>query len=68
MEEAEKIKVNMSDLLDNKYSESKSRDLDSTPALLRKEDEPKKKSKGPEIDLNVIGVDKKFLRRCYRRL
>jgi cell division protein FtsA len=68
LEEAEKIKVNMSDLLDNKYSESKSRDLDSTPALLRKEDEPKKKSKGPEIDLNVIGVDKKVSKEMLQKI
>ncbi|MFA7628010.1 MAG: cell division protein FtsA [Candidatus Dojkabacteria bacterium] len=68
LEEAEKIKVNMSDLLDNKYSESKNRDLDSTPALLRKEDEPKKKSKGPEIDLNVIGVDKKVSKEMLQKI
>ncbi len=68
LEEAEKIKVNMSDLLDNKYSESKGRDLDSTPALLRKTDEPKKKSKGPEIDLNVIGIDKKVSKEMLQKI
>jgi cell division protein FtsA len=68
LEEAEKIKVNMSDLLDNKYSESKGRDLDSTPALLRKEDEPKKKSKGPQIDLSVIGVDKKVSKEMLQKI
>jgi cell division protein FtsA len=68
LEEAEKIKINMTDLLDNKYSEGKSRDLDSTPALLRKEDEPKKKSKGPEIDLNVIGVDKKVSKEMLQKI
>lgn len=59
LEEAEKIKVNMEDLFSNKVADSSGRNLDSTPALLRKKDEPKKKKKkGEEIDLNVIGIDK----------
>jgi len=68
LEEAEKIKINMSDILDNKYSETKTKDLDSTPALLRKKDEPKKKSKGPEIDLNVIGVDKRVSKDMLQKI
>ena len=60
LEEAEKIKVNMSDILDNKVAASKSKDLDSTPALLRKKEEAKeKKPKGDEIDLSGYGVEKK---------
>ena len=60
LEEAEKIKVNMSDILDNKVAASKSKDLDSTPALLRKKEEAKeKKPKGDEVDLSGYGVEKK---------
>ncbi len=61
LEEAEKIKVNMSDILDNKVAVNRSKDLDSTPALLRRKDEPKeKKPKGDEVDLSSYGVDKKI--------
>lgn len=61
LEEAEKIKVNMSDILDNKVAASKAKDLDATPALLRKKDEIKeKKPKGDEVDLSGYGVDKKI--------
>lgn len=61
LEEAEKIKVNMADILDNKVAASRSKDLDSTPALLRRKDEPKeKKAKGDEVDLSSYGVDKKI--------
>ncbi len=61
LEEAEKIKVNMSDILDNKVAASKAKDLDSTPALLRKKEEIKeKKPKGDEVDLSGYGVDKKI--------
>ena len=60
LEEAEKIKINMSDILDNKVAASKSKDLDSTPALLRKKEEVKeKKPKGDEVDLSGYGVEKK---------
>ena len=59
LEEAEKIKLNMSDILDNKTAVSKGKGMDSTPALLRKKDEPKeKKSKVDEIDLSGYGIDK----------
>jgi len=61
LEEAEKIKINMSDILDNKVAASKAKDLDSTPALLRKKEEVKeKKPKGDEVDLSGYGVDKKI--------
>ncbi len=61
LEEAEKIKVNMSDILDNKVAASKAKDLDSTPALLRKKEEVKeKKPKGDDVDLCGYGVDKKI--------
>lgn len=58
LEQAEKIKVNMVDLFENKGSSS-SKSLDSTPALLRKQEEekPKKKEKG-DIDLSVLDIDK----------
>ena len=56
LEDAEKIKVHMNDLLDNKAKAKKS-STDSTPALLRKldEEEPKAK-KGDEIDLSVLDI------------
>lgn len=59
LEEAEKIKVEMSKLFDTKFEATKTKDLDSIPAILRR-DEPKKqkKSKGEEIDLDVIGINK----------
>lgn len=59
LEEAEKVKINMNDLLNNKIVESKGKGLDSTPALLRKKDDLEKpKQKGEEIDLSVIGIEK----------
>ena len=55
LEDAEKIKVNMQDLFDNK-SKSKHVGFDSTPALLRKiEDEPKIK-KGDDVDLAILDI------------
>jgi cell division protein FtsA len=56
LEDAEKIKVHMGDLFENK-SKAKKLSSDSTPALLRKieEEEPKLK-KGDEIDLSVIDI------------
>ena len=56
LEEAEKIKIHMNDLFENK-SKAKKLSSDSTPALLRKieEDQPKLK-KGDEIDLSVIDI------------
>ncbi|MDX9739356.1 MAG: cell division protein FtsA [Candidatus Dojkabacteria bacterium] len=56
LEDAEKIKVHMSELLDNK---GKARKIgsDSTPALLRKvEDEKPKQSKEEEIDLALLDI------------
>jgi len=44
LEDAEKIKVNMSDILDNKCNVKKGKDMDSTPALLRRADEPIEKN------------------------
>ncbi len=59
LEEAEKIKVEMSKLFDSKIELKKVKDLDSIPAILRKkEPEKQKKTKGEDIDLNVIGIDK----------
>jgi cell division protein FtsA len=50
----------MSDILDNKCVGKKGKDMDSTPALLRRTDEPKeKKPKDADVDLGVLGVDKK---------
>lgn len=56
LEEAEKIKVQMSDLLESKNKVKKA-SSNSTPALLRKieEEEPKLK-KGDEIDLSVLDI------------
>jgi len=59
LEDAEKIKVNMSDILDNKCNVKKGKDMDSTPALLRRADEPEqKKAKTDDIDLSQYGVEK----------
>jgi len=59
LEDAEKIKIHMNDLLDNKGKINKS-SADSTPALLRKLDEEKpKEKKGDEIDLSVLDISGK---------
>ena len=59
LEDAEKIKINMSDILDNKLNIKKGKDMDSTPALLRRADEPEvKKSKSDDVDLSGFGVEK----------
>lgn len=69
LEEAEKIKINLNDLLDNKSPDSKVKNLDSTPALLRKKDEPKeKKSKGEEIDLSVLDIDKRVSKDMLQKI
>ncbi len=69
LEDAEKIKVNMADILDNKCTPTKGKDLDSTPALLRKKDEPKeKKVKTEELDLSVIGIDKKVSKDMLKKI
>ncbi len=59
LEDAEKIKVHMNDLFENK-TKSKKASSDSTPALLRKieEEEPKLK-KGDEIDLSFLDISGK---------
>ncbi|HOV29543.1 MAG TPA: cell division protein FtsA [Candidatus Dojkabacteria bacterium] len=59
LEDAEKIKLNLGNLFDNKFEGDRVREMDSTPALLRRKEVAKpKKTKGEEIDLNVIGIDK----------
>lgn len=59
LEDAEKIKVNMADILDNKCNIKKGKDMDSTPALLRRADEPvEKKAKTDDVDLSSFGVEK----------
>lgn len=55
LEDAEKIKVHMSELFDNRVKAN--RKPDSTPALLRKvEDEKPKEVKGDEVDLSVLDI------------
>ncbi len=59
LEDAEKIKLNLGNLFDNKFEGEKVREVDSIPALLRRKEVAKpKKTKGEEIDLGVIGIDK----------
>lgn len=56
LEEAEKIKVHMTDLLDDKVKASNKKS-DSTPALLRKLDDDKPKSESKDdIDLAVLDI------------
>lgn len=59
LEDAEKIKVHMNDLFENK-GKAKKAPSDSMPALLRKieEEEPKVK-KGDEIDLSALDINGK---------
>jgi cell division protein FtsA len=61
LEQAEKIKVHMSDLLEDKVK-AQSKKSDSTPALLRKidEDKPKAESKD-DIDLAVLDIPSKVV-------
>jgi cell division protein FtsA len=69
LEEAEKIKVNMSNILDNKGVITKGKNVDSTPALLRRLDEPKeKKPKGDEMDLSAYGVEKKVSKDMLQKI
>ncbi len=59
LEEAEKIKVNMNSLFENKFQNIKQKDLDSIPTILRKKETPApKKKKNEDLDLNPIGIDK----------
>ncbi|NLZ24470.1 cell division protein FtsA [Candidatus Dojkabacteria bacterium] len=59
LEDAEKIKVNVGDLFENKKKAERT-DSDSTPALLRKiEEESPKKSKGDEVDLALLNIPSK---------
>jgi len=70
LEDAEKIKVNMSELFESK-SKSKKGSSDSTPALLRRveEKEKPKKSKGDEIDLAILDIpDKKISRDMLKNI
>lgn len=56
LEDAEKIKIHMNDLFENK-GKQKIGGLDATPALLRRiEDEKPKSSKGDEIDLSILDI------------
>ncbi len=57
LEDAEKIKVHMSDLLENK-GRVKKVGFDSTPALLRRveEEKPTAISKDDEVDLSILDV------------
>lgn len=69
LEDAEKIKVNMSDILDNKCNVKKGKDMDSTPALLRRADEPvEKKSKSDEVDLSEFGVEKSVSKEMIQKI
>jgi len=56
--DAEKIKVNLSDIMDNKAIGKTAKKLESTPALLRKEEEDKPKKKAPSdvIDLSPLDI------------
>jgi len=57
LEDAEKIKVRMTDLLENKVKASSKVRRDSTPALLRKvEEEKPKEVAADEIDLAVLDI------------
>ncbi|MGI6423031.1 MAG: cell division protein FtsA [Candidatus Dojkabacteria bacterium] len=69
LEDAERIKVHMSDLMENK-AKSKKLGSDSTPALLRKvEDEKPKKSKEDEIDLSILDIPgKKISKDMLRKI
>ncbi len=69
LEDAEKIKVHMTDLLENK-GRSKKLGSDSTPALLRKvEDEKPKQSKEDEIDLSILDIPgKKISKDMLRKI
>ncbi len=69
LEDAEKIKIHMNDLFENK-SKAKKLSSDSTPALLRRldQEEPKLK-KGDEIDLSVIDIpDKRVSREMLKNI
>jgi len=69
LEDAEKIKINMSDILDNKCNVKKGKDMDSTPALLRRADEPvEKKTKSDEVDLSGFGVEKSVSKEMIQKI
>ena len=56
LEDAEKIKVHMGDLLENKIK-AKKIGMDSTPALLRRVEEEKPKiTKDDEVDLSILDI------------
>jgi cell division protein FtsA len=55
LEDAEKIKLNMEDLLSDKIK-SKENKRDKRPALLRKIEEEEEEEKGDKLDLSLIGV------------
>jgi len=69
LEDAEKIKINMSDILDNKCNVKKGKDKDSTPALLRRTDEPEqKKTKTDDVDLSPYGVEKSVSKEMIQKI
>lgn len=55
LDEAEKVKVNMEKILEDKLEKMK-QDFDKTPALLRKEEEPKKKEENKDDMVNVAAL------------
>ena len=70
LEDAEKIKLNMDDLLSDKVKSKDSKN-DKRPALLRKaEEEDKEEDKGGKLDLSVIGVksEKKVTKDMLRKI
>jgi len=70
LEDAEKIKLNMDDLLSDKVKSKDSKN-DKRPALLRKaEEEDKEEDKGDKLDLSVIGVksEKKVTKDMLRKI
>jgi cell division protein FtsA len=69
LEEAEKIKVKMSELFDTKNPIKQNKGSDTTPALLRKVEEKKPKKKNvEEVDLSVIGIEKKISKDMLKKI
>jgi cell division protein FtsA len=66
LEEAEKIKVNMANIFDNKGANMSMKTIKSTPTLLRKPEV--KKPKGNEIDLSAYGIDKKVSKELLEKI
>ncbi|MBP5204519.1 cell division protein FtsA [bacterium] len=70
LEEAEKIKVNMSALLDTNNPENvEARKRDYTPRLLqRRPTTTKTKVKGEEVDLSPIGINKRVSKKMLTKI